>query len=199
MWFFSKKKGASKSNNNKAITELLVLIAKDEPSETEIERIRTLLLHSDVDITFRDPVDGTTLLYKACQKGHVEVVRMLLDANEELPNGQDMINEVNTKDHSTALYVATQGGHIKIVQFLLEHHADMNIARMTGATPIYIARHKEFWDIVDILEAEQPNQPLPYDSSMYVSKLAEKRHRDKPEERACEVAEEEESKKLDAA
>ena len=148
--------------------ELLDMVTKEQLDRTEIDRIR-MLIQEGANLNDTDPADGTTLLYHACRNGHLEVVVMLLEISEE------MIDHKNSKDGSTPLYVATQGGHIDVVKVLIQHHANMNLAKETGATPLWVARHKELWDIVDILEEEQENQPLPYNATLYRSKMAEKR------------------------
>jgi ankyrin repeat protein len=59
----------------------------------------------------------------AAQHGHVEIVRLLLDAGED-PN---RYNPRGCHSHSTPLHQAVFYGHEKVVRLLLEHGARLDI------------------------------------------------------------------------
>ena len=113
--------------------------------------------------------NGTTPLFKAAEKDHVEVVRLLIKAGadintattddfEAIPlyiaaqNGHDKVasllikagTQINraTANYGTApLFIAAQGGHVQVVCLLIKAGADMNKSRTdaAGETPLYVA------------------------------------------------------------
>ena len=70
-------------------------------------------------------------MYKAAQKGHLEIMRLLIehgaDPNKAKANG------------ATPMHMAVQQGHLDIVKLLIEHDADPNKAQPNGATPVFMA------------------------------------------------------------
>ena len=54
--------------------------------------------------------DGVTPLFVACQQGHVDVARLLLDNGAEVD-----------RNGATPLFVACQNGHVDAARLLLEH------------------------------------------------------------------------------
>jgi ankyrin repeat protein len=75
--------------------------------------------------------DGSTPLHCAAWKGHVEVVRALLDA------GADM-NDHNQNDHwgTTALHAAAHGNQKEVVALLIDRGANLNARNPSGRTPL---------------------------------------------------------------
>ena len=65
-------------------------------------------------------------MYFAAFKGHLEVLRLLLEA------GADK-NAANANG-ATALMAAALKGHLEVVRLLLEAEADTNVARGDGLT-----------------------------------------------------------------
>lgn len=61
---------------------------------------------------------GTTALFFAAQSGHLEVVKILLEAGANL--------ELASQDGGNALFVAVQSGNVKIVKELLDAGANVN-------------------------------------------------------------------------
>ena len=55
---------------------------------------------------------GATALMAASQKGHLEVVRLLLEIGVD--------NGLDRNDGSTALFIASLNGHLEVVRLLLE-------------------------------------------------------------------------------
>ena len=90
---------------------------------------------------------ATTPLYAASQGGHLEAVRLLLEANAD----QDKA----TNDEGEApLYVASQEGHLEVVRLLLEANADKdraNNAYDQWVTPLHIASQDGHMEIVRLL------------------------------------------------
>jgi len=74
----------------------------------------------------------------ACQFGHTEVVRLLLQAGED-PN---RYNPPGFHPHATPLHHAALNGHLEVVQLLLESGADPNPKdTIYGSTPCDWATH----------------------------------------------------------
>jgi ankyrin repeat protein len=85
----------------------------------------------------------------AAQLGHVEVVRLLLDAGED-PN---RYNPDGTHSHSTPLHQATLAGHDAVVRLLVERGARLDIKdTIYQGTPLGWARHGRQTEIVKYLE-----------------------------------------------
>ena len=77
-------------------------------------------------------VTGETPLHVAAEKGHVEVVKLLLEHGAN-PNARDMYGV-------TPLHLAARKGHVEITKLLLEHGADPNAKeKLGGETPLYWA------------------------------------------------------------
>lgn len=78
--------------------------------------------------------NGTSLLYVAAGKGHIGLVRTLLDSKVIDPNLQ------RCNDGRTALHIATREGRLDIVNMLLEtKEIELNKGDSFGETPLHIA------------------------------------------------------------
>jgi hypothetical protein len=86
----------------------------------------------------------------AAQLGHVDVVRLLLDAGED-PN---RYNPDGTHSHSTPLHQATIAGHDAVVRLLVERGARLDIQdTIYHGTPLGWARHGGQTEIEKYLRA----------------------------------------------
>ena len=85
--------------------------------------------------------DGSTPLIIASQKGHKNIVELLII------NTQADIN-VQRNDGATALYVASQNGHSDIVLMLLNANADPYLATSDSRTPLMVAEQNGYNEIV---------------------------------------------------
>jgi ankyrin repeat protein len=74
-------------------------------------------------LTTADPESRYRALALAAQHGHVEIVRLLLDAGED-PN---RYNPEGNHSHSTPLHQAVLAGHHSVVQLLVERGARLDI------------------------------------------------------------------------
>ncbi|HWY23222.1 MAG TPA: ankyrin repeat domain-containing protein [Candidatus Acidoferrum sp.] len=96
-----------------------------------VEDLRRLLSVSGSD-------DRHLALALAAQFGHVEIVRILLDAGED-PN---RYNPVGGHSHSTPLHQAVGAGHDELVRLLVERGARLDMKDILWrATPADWARH----------------------------------------------------------
>ena len=87
--------------------------------------------------------DGKTALLLAAEKGHSDIVSLLL-LSGALVNVQD-------NDGCTPLQLAACGGHLEIVYKLLQTNADVNKRNKTGATPLWDAAYQGHPVIVNLL------------------------------------------------
>jgi hypothetical protein len=84
----------------------------------------------------------------ASQYGHVEIVRLLLDAGED-PN---RYNPEGTHSHSTPLHQAALAGHVDVVRLLVERGARLDIKDIHyHGTPLQWAEHGQRADVAQYL------------------------------------------------
>jgi uncharacterized protein len=76
-----------------------------------------------------NPKGGLTPLMYAVRQGNLEAVQALVSAGANL-------NSLSA-DKSTALLLATINGHFDIAKFLVDRGADVDVASMDGAMPLY--------------------------------------------------------------
>ena len=92
--------------------------------------------------------DGTALI-AAAHLGHIEVVRILIDAKAPL-------NHVNNLGWTALMEAIVLGNgdakHTATVKALVEAGADVNIADRQGTTPLQHARRRGYVDMARILE-----------------------------------------------
>eukprot|EP00943_MAST-04B_sp_MAST-4B-sp1_P005289 g5289.t1 len=81
----------------------------------------------------------TPLMY-AASRGHIEVVKILVEANVD-------IDDVN-KENMTALYLAAREGWYHVVVYLLEVGANVNQSATTKRTPLFCALMNDHCNIV---------------------------------------------------
>jgi hypothetical protein len=103
----------------------------------EVER----WLGQDPDLLDATIGDGFTPLMCASLKGHVEVVRCLLDHGAA-------INLRDDDSQCTALYIACFEGRLPVVRLLVERGADPTLARADGWTPLIIASIQGHLEVV---------------------------------------------------
>ena len=87
---------------------------------------------------------NAALLYDACEKGKVDVARLLLDKGAEVDRA--------CEDGRTPLYIACQNGHVDAARLLLDKGAEVDRAMKDGVTPLMIAQHQGHSSIVALLE-----------------------------------------------
>ncbi|KAE8553411.1 hypothetical protein EYB25_004793 [Talaromyces marneffei] len=95
-----------------------------------------------------DQVDGSgmTSLQWACERGHIEIVQLLLE------KGGDVNAEGG--EYGNALQAAAQGGYLDIVRLLLEKGADVNAEGGEYGNALQAAAQGGYLDIVRLLLEE---------------------------------------------
>jgi len=83
----------------------------------KIETLRSAVDADPSKLTVRDPPYGWTLLHLAAQRGHLDIVNLLLD------RGFD-VNTLENGDQTTALHWAAAAGHVEVVRRLLDAGVD---------------------------------------------------------------------------
>ncbi len=87
-----------------------------------------------------------TALHLAANKGHKDIVKLLLDANAKV--------DIQCDENVTPLLAAAQEGqenHIEIVKLLIDHKADVNLKTTDGCTALHNAAYKGNKKIISLL------------------------------------------------
>jgi ankyrin repeat protein len=96
--------------------------------------------------------DRHLALSLAADFGHVEIVRLLLDAGED-PN---RYNPIGGHSHTTPLHQAAGGGHDEVVRLLVDRGARLDMKDILWqATPADWARHGGRTEIEGYLRAQE--------------------------------------------
>jgi len=88
--------------------------------------------------------NGETALHKACKRGHLYIVKMLLLVGAK--------TDVQNKDGCTPLYLAAKEGYFKIVKDLIKKKANISLADNKGRTPLHAAAKSNRLKVVKFLE-----------------------------------------------
>jgi hypothetical protein len=87
---------------------------------------------------------GTTPLWHAASKGHIDVVRVLLGTNAVDVNAESV-------SQRTPLFWSAASGHVEIVKLLLGHGAQQDYTDTDGRSPLAIANYHGRAEVVDIV------------------------------------------------
>lgn len=114
----------------------------------DIETLRIALAVGNKASNITSPYDGTALI-AAAHLGHVEVVRLLIEAGAPL----DHINNLGWTALIEAVILGDGGpAHQKTVELLVDAGADKTIADRSGVTPLEHARQRGYGEIVASIE-----------------------------------------------
>jgi ankyrin repeat protein len=98
-----------------------------------------------------DAHDRHLALALAAQFGHVEIVRLMLDAGED----PDRYNPLGGHSHCTPLHGAIGAGHEAVVRLLVERGARLNLKDVLWhGTPAGWARHAGRTELAEYLERQ---------------------------------------------
>jgi len=105
-------------------------------------------LQAGADVHSTDSYNGTGLI-RAADRGHVEIIRELLKTDIR-------VNHVNRMGWTALLEAILLGDggvrHTEVVRMLVAAGADVTLADKEGNTPLAHAKHKNFTEIIKILE-----------------------------------------------
>ena len=109
------------------------------------------LILNECEVTKSD-ANGKTALHWAAATNNVDAIRRLLTVRETNKDAQDLAEE-------TPLFLASREGAKGAVEILLSHNANKDISDQMGRSPIEIARSRQHFDIVRLLEDHEPPTP----------------------------------------
>lgn len=90
-------------------------------------------------------VDDIGAIHFACQKGHLDVVRVLHSSGAS-------VKAANRKG-MTPLHFAVQGSHLEVIKYLIRKGADLKAKNKGGQIPMHLAESDEICDLIK--ECEQ--------------------------------------------
>ena len=106
---------------------------------TEVE----CLLHARQNPDARDMRNNFTGIHMAANNGHLDVVRLLLEARTD--------KDAALQNGATALHIASERGHLDVARLLLEAGADKVAVMQDGATALHMAAQHGRLDVVRLL------------------------------------------------
>lgn len=101
------------------------------------------LLADGAELDWRHPDGGATALYLACELGHGEVARLLVEAGASVNAARD--------DGALPLCTATNRDNTELVALLLREGAAVDAADASGLTPLYAACHSKRVEVAKLL------------------------------------------------
>ena len=120
------------------------------------QEVRALLDMAVPDcVRFIDPVSGASALWIASAKGHLGVVRALLEVSADVTQ--------SNRNGATCLLVASQQGELDVVRTLLDTDGVLTLDRRNanGATPLSVASQEGKLDVVKALLRASASIDLP--------------------------------------
>lgn len=93
-------------------------------------------------ISTRDSWGGTALHW-ACDKGHLDIVHLLLQSGAD--------KDAKTHQNMTPLHCACSAGHFDVIRALLQYGADKDAKNRDGWAPIHYAADEGHLNIVQLL------------------------------------------------
>ncbi|PKA65242.1 Ankyrin repeat domain-containing protein, chloroplastic [Apostasia shenzhenica] len=85
-------------------------------------------------------MDDTGAIHFASQKGHLDVVRILLSTGVSV--------KASNRKGMTPLHFAVQGSHQDLVKYLIRKGANLNAKNKSGETPIDLAKTDELKSLI---------------------------------------------------
>jgi len=121
------------TSNSKGATALWLAASAGQTAAVQL-----LLDHgADVSKGMLAANGGSTPLYCAAAGGHVDTVKILLQAIQA--KQQHHLIDTGNAHHATPLFIAAQHNHVAVMQLLLGAGASVECKSDTGATPLFVA------------------------------------------------------------
>eukprot|EP01095_Lingulamoeba_sp_RSL-Kostka_P005012 TRINITY_DN1633_c0_g1_i1.p1 TRINITY_DN1633_c0_g1~~TRINITY_DN1633_c0_g1_i1.p1 ORF type:complete len:322 (+),score=81.54 TRINITY_DN1633_c0_g1_i1:142-1107(+) len=111
------------------------------------------LIQCKADVSLSSEDDEECPMFFACQNGHTEVAKLLLE-------NKALVNQ-STNENTNNIYMAAQNGYPDCVKLLAEYKADINQKRLNNSYPLYIACKKNHVETVSMILAYKGNVNLP--------------------------------------
>lgn len=147
----TKKKYAGHRRKSGTVSRFTPLVAA--AYDGDVEGVKVLMKEYKINVN-QTVNAGQTSLYWACQEGHEDVIKVLLEKPDAKENPRDDI-DVNAKDRRNGQSPLTQAafyGNAAATALLLAHTSiDVNAAHNHGETPLWYAARKGHTDIVAML------------------------------------------------
>ena len=119
--------------------------------ENDVEHLSQILELAWTDVIKQNGITGKTALHVACERGHYDVVKKVIEAGAN-PN----VRESN--DRRTPLMIASKWGRANIVKYLLKNGADATMrTRSRLQTSLHLAAFSNRYEVVEILVKECKN------------------------------------------
>jgi ankyrin repeat protein len=128
-------------------------LARRGPPVTELATAAGLGLVDDVErlVPTADPASRHRALALAAQHGHVNALRVLLNAGED----PSRYNPDGLHSHSTPLHQAVWANHLDVVRLLVERGARLDVRdRVYSGTPLGWAEYGKRTEIADYLRGQ---------------------------------------------
>lgn len=128
-------------------------------------------LNNGADVDYHHMDNKLTVLSLACTKGHLAVVRLLLEHNASV--------DFEDSQKRTALEQAASHRHFHLIPILLKYHADINHKNKNGDTPLIMAALSGHWDVVLVLlkyGAKVDNADIHGNTALICACLADRWH-----------------------
>ncbi len=134
--------GAVEVVDKEGMSDELIKILGAEDIDKNDEKRAIELIKDGANLEKKDTL-GYTALIRASQRGHVEVVKALLDAGAK-------VNEKNNEGY-TALIWASKNGHVEVVEALLDAGEKVNEKTLICQTALILASQHGHVEVVEAL------------------------------------------------
>ncbi|ETO31080.1 ankyrin repeat protein [Reticulomyxa filosa] len=153
--------------NRTPLIECLLIATNQKQTKKKkgkVQMVNLLLLNTPSAKKNLQDNDGGTALFYACQKGELEIVKLLLSTDLNPSDAFYLIpcnvNQTN-KEGKSPLFAAVENGHKEVIEYLLRHtNCDVECATKSGMTVIMRACTKGSSEIVDLLLAHVPRPDI---------------------------------------